>query len=572
MSHPRARRSIPVGVLPLVAGLIATAAPAQTGPSGRTMVERAPAVLGQTALFEMTHPAGAAGNAYAFLASVPPYAPATPVAVPGLVVLGAARVNPLSSFTAFAGVLGATGSVVHALPVPASPAVLGFGFDLQSLDLSLATGTLAFADNDLTVAVQSRQWQTPSVVGTGAMGQPRIAVRPQGTAVALWCNGTTAPISVHASTWQPGVGWSASVPVSSGHTATEVAMAMDAAGDVVAVWREVGNDSIWSSRLDAATGTWSAQVELETSLGYAGNPQVAVDAAGNAIAVWWQYDAAWFNGLVSLVACRYTPGIGWGSPTAIENDAQGHAGPPTIACDASGNATAVWLRAGLSGGATVWSNRFVPGTGWVGAGPITSDVDVNGTVPPEVAVDGNGDAIVIWETMGSPYREIHTSRRTGSGAGTWTPTLRLDPTTTIMSDTPKVAVLGVDGAIAVWSEHDGTRYHVMFSRFVASTGWSPAAIAATDPATWCRLPELAVDGLGGAVITWYRGQPGVPSTCWSSRLPAGGVWSAPVQIDGNNHSGLAGVALGADAGGRAFALMNVYGAFTANTLLGNEYR
>lgn len=559
-------------LLPFAAGLLSSAA--ATGQTGRTMILRAPAVLGQTAQFELTHPTGAAGNGYAFLASLPPYAPTTVITVPGLTVQGVARVDPQSYLTVFSGILGASGSVVHGLPVPNTPAYLGFAFDLQSMDWSVANGTLAFADNDLVVDVRARQWQTATIVGTGSLtGRPRIAVQPQGTALAVWIQAITAHY-VQASSWQPGVGWSAPVPVSTNGAASELALATDPAGNAFAVWTEFDTHSIWSARCDASAG-WSAPVLLESGLGDAGNPQVAVDAAGNAIAVWWQWDGIFNTGALSMFANRYEAGTGWSGAVAIENFAQGSGEPPRIACDAAGNATVVWrwtTPAGSGFASTVMSNRYTPGVGWSSAVPVTTDTDVGPNAPPEVSVDANGDAIAIWEAQPSSFREIHASRRTGSGAGAWGPTVRLDPATTLASDTPKLATLGSGDTIAVWAEHDGTRYVVMHATFAAGTGWSTAAIAASHPTVWSRHPEVAVDGQDGVAIIWLHGNPGSFNTCWSTSRPAGGSWSAPVQIDGNNHSGVSGMHVGADAGGNAIAVIEVRGFAATNTLMGNEYR
>ena len=71
---------------------LAAAAAAQTG---RTMNLLAPAFLGQTASFEMTHPTGAAGNIYAFLYSLP-FPGSTPITVPGFTVNGSALVDPIN--------------------------------------------------------------------------------------------------------------------------------------------------------------------------------------------------------------------------------------------------------------------------------------------------------------------------------------------------------------------------------------------------------------------------------------------------------------------------------------------
>src|SRR5688572_20667622 len=137
--------------LPLVAPLAPPLA--AQAPTGRSMSLAAPVVLGQTASFAMSHPAAAAGNLYAFLWSVPPFAGATQVVVPGFTVHGLARIDPFGFETPFLGVLGTSGTVAHSLAVPNVPSLVGYAWDLQSLDLEVATATLRFADNELTLQV-----------------------------------------------------------------------------------------------------------------------------------------------------------------------------------------------------------------------------------------------------------------------------------------------------------------------------------------------------------------------------------------------------------------------------------
>lgn len=128
---------------------LAAAAAAQTG---RTMNLLAPAFLGQTASFEMTHPTGAAGNIYAFLYSLP-FAGSTPITVPGFTVNGSALVDPINFVAAWTGVLSPSGSIVNNFAIPSHPSFLGYPFDLQSLDLEFSTSSLYFADNELNVVV-----------------------------------------------------------------------------------------------------------------------------------------------------------------------------------------------------------------------------------------------------------------------------------------------------------------------------------------------------------------------------------------------------------------------------------
>jgi hypothetical protein len=128
---------------------LAAVAAAQTN---RTMNLVSPAFLGNTAQFEMTYPVGAAGNVYAFLYSLP-YPGTTPITVPGFTVNGAALVDPVNFVAAYTGVLSPSGSVVNGFTVPMHPAFLGYPFDLQGLDLEVATSNLYFSDNELNVVV-----------------------------------------------------------------------------------------------------------------------------------------------------------------------------------------------------------------------------------------------------------------------------------------------------------------------------------------------------------------------------------------------------------------------------------
>ena len=140
--------------------------------SARTMHLMAPVVLGETARFELRHPFQAVGNAYAFLASAPPYTGALTVAAPGLAVTGQLRVDPAAAFVAYTGVLGLSGRAAHDLPVPGAVALLGFAFDLQGVDVGLAAATLQFTANDLTLVVASQPplGMLPIPAGTFTMG------------------------------------------------------------------------------------------------------------------------------------------------------------------------------------------------------------------------------------------------------------------------------------------------------------------------------------------------------------------------------------------------------------------
>ncbi|MFO1076268.1 MAG: hypothetical protein U1E73_00915 [Planctomycetota bacterium] len=133
---------------------VLTLAAAAAAQSGRTMQQNTPAFIGSTIQFQLNHPTTASGNLYAFLWS-PPYAPATPITIPGMTVVGDARVDPNDHVVAFQGVLDSTGARTHSVTVPNTPGFIGYPFDLQSVDLEFGTLTLSFADNDLAITISA---------------------------------------------------------------------------------------------------------------------------------------------------------------------------------------------------------------------------------------------------------------------------------------------------------------------------------------------------------------------------------------------------------------------------------
>lgn len=151
--------------------------------TGRSMQLLAPAVLGQTASFGISHPASAAGNLYAFLWCMPPFAGTMPLSLPGFTVQGPLRVDPANSVSSFTGVFGPSGSVTHALAIPNHPSFVGVAWDLQSIDLAVGSGVLSLADNELAIVLSGAPPANLNMVaipaGTFLMGSPEpLSVPP----------------------------------------------------------------------------------------------------------------------------------------------------------------------------------------------------------------------------------------------------------------------------------------------------------------------------------------------------------------------------------------------------------
>ena len=214
----------------------------------------------------------------------------------------------------------------------------------------------------------------------------------------------------------------------------------------MAIWRQYRYDdirsSIWSNRYVFDEGWGDAEL-VETGLGDAYDPQVAVDSAGNAVAVWIQnqYEDSDNN---TVYSNRYVVGMGWGDDHIIGTSA-GATIRPQVAVDGSGNALAVW-----SAGGSIYSNRYVVGTDW-GTPELLETADAS-AFHPHVAIERSGNAIAVW----TQYTNYSVN-------------------------------------VSVYS-----------NRYIVGTGWGDAELVGGDHPGDSASPQVAVDDSGNAMVVWYE--------------------------------------------------------------------
>jgi hypothetical protein len=193
-----------------------------------------------------------------------------------------------------------------------------------------------------------------------------------------------APLALAAPAWLQPQALSAS-----GQSAESPQVAVDPAGDALAVWsRSNGSNTIVQSAVRPAGGAWQAPVDLSAVAQNARDPQLAVDPAGEAIAVWSRYDGS--NTIVE-VASR-PPGASWQPAQALSASGQS-AESPQLAVDPAGEATAVWSRS--NGSNTIVQSAVRPAGGaW--QAPVDLSAVGASAFTPGAAFDAEGDAVAIW--------------------------------------------------------------------------------------------------------------------------------------------------------------------------------
>ena len=249
-------------------------------------------------------------------------------------------------------------------------------------------------------------------------------------------------------------------------------------------------------------------------------PQLAVDAAGDAVAVWSRS-----NGLNYIVQSATRPaGGGWGAP--LDLSAPGaDAKAPQVAVDGAGHFVAVWSSSTGPSTAVVQSATGLPGGAWGGQ----ADLSTSGrNDQPQIAVDSRGDAVAVWRHYEAGPTLIQGAVR--PSGGTWEPALPVSPSSGI-AERPQVA-LDADGrAVAVWRRDDGAGYLIESAQRPAGGWLTPAPLSASGANA--EAPQVALDSAGDAVAVWSRSSEkgGMSSTVIQAAVQsAGGAWQSPLDV------------------------------------------
>jgi len=288
--------------------------------------------------------------------------------------------------------------------------------------------------------------------------------------------------------------------------------------------------------------TWRNPTSLADNISPTGSmamlPRVAADA-GAALIIWQQDDGSFFRAYKS----EYRNGV-WTHPTSTAErfDPGGaHVNSQQIAMDDHGNAIIVWAQDQLG----IYKSEYRNGV-WTHPTSSVDRVNNNGTTGaslPQVAMDNNGNAVIVWQQSDGSKQQIYMREYRG---GNWSAvpalTTRFSPAGQDAYN-PQVAMDNNGNAIVVWEQNDGTSgiaYSQIYKREYRGGIWSPVPaltnrISPTgEHAYW---PQVAMDDRGNAVITWmqnyatsiacgFMGFPGPCSAIFMSEY-RNNVWTSP---------------------------------------------
>ena len=256
-------------------------------------------------------------------------------------------------------------------------------------------------------------WSEPEDVSDSisAAGSPILAIDAVSEAVAVWTAFDNGDVLVQGAVRSADGEWSEPDDLSpAGQDVTPLeapGVAIDAAGNAIAVWKlEGSNDIVQAAMRPADQENWAAPDDLSDAGQDAGEPVVAMNGAGEAVAVWTRLD-----GTNTIQAAVRPAGGDWADPDDL-SDASQNAAEPDVAMDEAGEAVAVWTRS--NGTNDIVQGAVRPAGGdWADPNDLSAS-GRNGT-SPVVAMNVAVGAVAMWDRSDGTDLRIQASVRPPGG-------------------------------------------------------------------------------------------------------------------------------------------------------------
>jgi hypothetical protein len=244
-------------------------------------------------------------------------------------------------------------------------------------------------------------WSTPTAVSTGGDAEdPHVAINDKGNSIITWLynDGYATHKKIFSSEFQNEI-WSdpkiVSIP---GYDPVFYRIAYDDNNNAIVVWVQEYHQVF---RNEYRNGNWLGPVSV-TSFGadvlYA---TVTMDGHGNAVMVWQQTVDLIYQVFISELRDG-----AWSAPTQVSTLGTA-ASNPLIKMDKSGNAILLWNQAD-NNGRQVFRMQYLNG-GWTDKYLMAMSQNQLNNVGYDVAMDGSGDAIIVWDQSDGSTWKIYRS-------------------------------------------------------------------------------------------------------------------------------------------------------------------
>lgn len=375
---------------------------------------------------------------------------------------------------------------------------------------------------------------------TDCTRNPDVAVFGTGSAIAVWEqqeNGCPDPwlnpvtYGVWANRFEAASGWGVPERIEFlTGNSTSPRVVASSSGEAFAVWNGGGGGGVWTNRYAPGIG-WTGARVLDS--GNATSPDISA-GTGGAFAVWSKWNGVDY----SLNASRYVPFVGWTSAETLSTGRFEFFA--SVAVDGRGDAMVIWTQWVSGQFPNVFAKRYVQGSGWASAEDIDAGGDAFAT---DLAADRGGNVTAVW------FEGDLRARYYFTGMGWGTPQ-RIGPGIAVQ---PRVAMSEAGSATVVWGKDTGARFGIYAARYVRASGWGreQAIDVAGLGNSW--KPQVAMDKSGNAVAIWQQSD-GFLDHILANWYRVGESWGEPEFVETYNAGPADRPAVGIDSAGNAIAV------------------
>jgi len=281
-----------------------------------------------------------------------------------------------------------------------------------------------------------------------------------------------------------------------GPNAEEFDAAIDATGATIVVW--LWPDGPVAVRAMTASGVLGT-VRTVSGLGLAEeltDPRIAVAPNGDAVVVWREFNSE-DGGAIEAVRRSASGALGTVRDLSGPGKDPGRA---QVALFPDGSALIVWDEEGFEAGATSRiAARTMTAAGQLGPAEYLSG---SGNIGhrPVVAVDQRGTAVVVWRRIEATRHRLQIRERLATGElGTVETLAEVPPEEANLA--PQLAIDPEGNALVVWQESDGSKQRIK-ARIRTASGTLGATQTLSPAGQDAFEPHVAVDANGNAVVVW----------------------------------------------------------------------
>lgn len=274
--------------------------------------------------------------------------------------------------------------------------------------------------------------------------EPQVAISGTGVGLGVWERYDGAHFRVQArSRSSSGALGSVQTLSDAGQDAFTPQVAVNPTGTGIIAWtRSDGTNDRIQAVTRSSSGVLGSVRTLSDPGQNAENAQAAIDQNGNAIVVWERHDGT--NERIQAVQISSAGVVG---SVKTLSPAGGDAFTPQVAVDGNGNAQVVWSRFNSVQGVDKIQAVSVSASGVVGSvqGLSTAPGDAEA---PQVGIDANGNAVVVWQHFDGSNERVQGRTRSASGVLGAIKDLSV---ATSEGFAPQVAVNATGSGLVVWS-------------------------------------------------------------------------------------------------------------------------